>query len=506
LKEKYGLPMAAGIVAAGFVTNPTLLVQPIIRHAVQPLFIAPFVVAAKLWRTVRGKANEPLDMDEVIANAKVFWPKYLAAWDKYVDDNKLDADPKGANMKIKGVVPFKETAKADQGEAWDANAAVERLRKWAGVDAENPSDAAWKKYADGFTWFGGEGNKLGDFKMPHHDVKNGKLVVVFRGVAAGMAVINGGRGGVNLPSVDKEKVYNHLAKHYKQFDQEPPEMKSAGQRWLSAKVLERIYLQAAGLKDLADSALGTVSAPSGGTDSGQTSQTSDSFTGNQSGEQEDSSPQEMVQDAVELLDEALEDAALPEGARAVIQSLRNDLAGANSSDLLADALEDFIEVLASWGAAINQACQRYLLEAQALAQQAANAMANAANAQPATGTGGSPAQPMLTNHRPLGRKSGRVLSSKNADRIQTAHKALSDVIQEHQSSMAAGENQPLNDSVIMDSVSRNMNNLACKLISALLLDKAGGLSDGVLESLREAVTAERAGREEKALSRLVAVD
>jgi len=124
----------------------------------------------------------------------------------------------------RGVVPFKETAKADEGTAWDANAATARLRNWAGVDGENPSGANWAKYAQGFAWFdSGKKDTLGAYKLPHHDIQAGRLVVVWRGVAAAMAALGGGRGGVDLPAGDKAGVRSHLLRHYKQFGKEPPD-------------------------------------------------------------------------------------------------------------------------------------------------------------------------------------------------------------------------------------------------------------------------------------------
>ena len=52
------------------------------------------------------------------------------------------------------------------------------------------------------------------------------MQTVWRGVAAAMGALLGGRGGVDIPDGDREAVYNHLAKHYAQFDKEVPEFKS----------------------------------------------------------------------------------------------------------------------------------------------------------------------------------------------------------------------------------------------------------------------------------------
>jgi hypothetical protein len=76
-------------------------------------------------------------------------------------------------------------------------------------------------------WFAGEGDKKGDYKLPHH--KADGYATVWRGVAAAMGALLGARGGVQIPDSDKRGVYGHLAKHYAQFDKEPPEFKEYGQ-------------------------------------------------------------------------------------------------------------------------------------------------------------------------------------------------------------------------------------------------------------------------------------
>jgi hypothetical protein len=75
------------------------------------------------------------------------------------------------------------------------------------------------------TWFDSENPDIkSSYKLPHHRAKGYK--VVWRGVAAAMAALMGSRGGVNIPEADRQGVYNHLAKHYAQFDKEPPELKA----------------------------------------------------------------------------------------------------------------------------------------------------------------------------------------------------------------------------------------------------------------------------------------
>jgi hypothetical protein len=40
-----------------------------------------------------------------------------------------------------------------------------------------------------------------------------------------MVALLGGRGGVDIPDDDRRGVYNHLSRHYGEFDKDPPEFK-----------------------------------------------------------------------------------------------------------------------------------------------------------------------------------------------------------------------------------------------------------------------------------------
>lgn len=114
-------------------------------------------------------------------------------------------------LETKSVVPYKKYSLAPEGEAWDgpreiASASVEDLKIMS-------------------TWYDAENSEnKGAYKLPHH--KADGYSTVWRGVAAAMAALLGARGGVQIPESDRRGVYNHLAKHYKDFDKEPPEYKS----------------------------------------------------------------------------------------------------------------------------------------------------------------------------------------------------------------------------------------------------------------------------------------
>lgn len=121
---------------------------------------------------------------------------------------------KGINVDVvleKGVLPFHETPKAPEDESWDAGEEVKKAdvsdlkAMCAWVDSENAEDKT-------------------AYKLPHHKA-DGDHAVVWKGVAAAMEALLGARGGVDIPEGDRKGVYNHLAKHYKQFEKEVPEFK-----------------------------------------------------------------------------------------------------------------------------------------------------------------------------------------------------------------------------------------------------------------------------------------
>jgi len=125
---------------------------------------------------------------------------------------------------IKSSVPFKSFELAPEDKTWDSKAADSRMRKLAGGPDKDKMD--YKKYQEGFTWYDKENKtKFASYQLPHHDTEGGELITVWRGVTSAMAALLGSRGGVDIPEEDRQKVYNHLAKHYKEFDKTAPDFK-----------------------------------------------------------------------------------------------------------------------------------------------------------------------------------------------------------------------------------------------------------------------------------------
>jgi hypothetical protein len=116
------------------------------------------------------------------------------------------------------VTAFKDLPLADRDREWDGDAADKRVRKWADAHDE-PNE----KYRDAHVWY--DSDKKDNFtayKLLIADVVNGELVAVPRGVMAAGAVMQGSRGGVDLPAGDVDRVKSHLAKYYEKLGDEPP--------------------------------------------------------------------------------------------------------------------------------------------------------------------------------------------------------------------------------------------------------------------------------------------
>lgn len=129
----------------------------------------------------------------------------------YVDKPAIDKRFYALKMEVKGALPFKATEPLPEATLWDAGVQVKK--------------AETKDLKTMCAWYDSkEPDKKGSYKLPHHRCGDG-YPVVWNGVKAAMGALMGARGGVDIPSEHRKAVYNHLVKHYKQWDKEPPEFK-----------------------------------------------------------------------------------------------------------------------------------------------------------------------------------------------------------------------------------------------------------------------------------------
>ncbi len=111
----------------------------------------------------------------------------------------------------KSTIPYKKYPLAPIEEDWNGSGQV------ASADVDDLKLMA--------TWFDSEKPDIKtSYKLPHHRASD--KYTVWRGVASAMGALLGVRGGVVMPDADRKSVYDHLAKHYAEFDREAPEFKN----------------------------------------------------------------------------------------------------------------------------------------------------------------------------------------------------------------------------------------------------------------------------------------
>ena len=116
------------------------------------------------------------------------------------------------------VTTFQDLPLADRDRSWDGDAAEKRVRAWADAE-EEPNE----KYRDAHVWYDADNkDNFTAYKLLIADVIDGRLGAVPRGVMAAAGVMQGARGGVDIPGKDVDRVKSHLAKYYKKMDDTAP--------------------------------------------------------------------------------------------------------------------------------------------------------------------------------------------------------------------------------------------------------------------------------------------
>ena len=116
------------------------------------------------------------------------------------------------------VTSFQDLPLADQKRRWNGGAAEKRVRRWA-----KATDEPNAKYRNAHVWYDADQKQnFTAYKLLIADIVDGRLVVVPRAVIAAAGVLDGARGGVDIPAADATKAKRHLAKYYAKWGEQPP--------------------------------------------------------------------------------------------------------------------------------------------------------------------------------------------------------------------------------------------------------------------------------------------
>jgi len=118
-----------------------------------------------------------------------------------------------SKLEFFGTTPFGNLPLYERDAEWSSSAADKRVREWANV-TEKPN----AKYRRAFVWYDGQNaDKFEGYKLQIADITDETLKAVPRAIFAVAAVLQGARGGVDIPEPDKERARKHIEKYYEKM-------------------------------------------------------------------------------------------------------------------------------------------------------------------------------------------------------------------------------------------------------------------------------------------------
>ncbi|GAA1975942.1 hypothetical protein GCM10009798_41510 [Nocardioides panacihumi] len=116
------------------------------------------------------------------------------------------------------VTTYQDLPLASRDREWDGAAAEKRVRAWAGAE-----DGPNAKYRDAHLWYDADRkDNFTAYKMLYADVVDGRLQAVPRGIMAAAGVLDGARGGVDIPESDVERAKHHVQRYYRKMGDQAP--------------------------------------------------------------------------------------------------------------------------------------------------------------------------------------------------------------------------------------------------------------------------------------------
>lgn len=172
---------------------------------------------------IRKKGEEGSEIQTIRFDAERFTVNQAKKWlDDHPEFKVILFEPAIAEEEQKesmreAVLPFKDLDLADRSREWDGDAARRRVREWAGGD-----EVDFDKYSQAFVVVDGPKENLTSYKLPFADIIDGKLMAVPRGIFAVAAVLQGARGGVDLPRGDLQRARGPIGRYYRKMELTPP--------------------------------------------------------------------------------------------------------------------------------------------------------------------------------------------------------------------------------------------------------------------------------------------
>jgi hypothetical protein len=177
----------------------------------------------ELPEEIRDEFELPKGPSMVGASSKPSFTQHIRAVDleMVLEAHDLPCD--------KGIVPANvSTRRAPKDDSWSKPTLSDFTdQSWGDLSA-----AQKRRIAGHFAWSEQmPPASFGSLKLPHHRSSDG--AIVWRGVTAAVQrLLSSGQTRPIIPSEDRRKVYNHLAAHYRAFDEDPPEFRTVEEQTL----------------------------------------------------------------------------------------------------------------------------------------------------------------------------------------------------------------------------------------------------------------------------------
>lgn len=108
---------------------------------------------------------------------------------------------------------------ADRDREWDSDEATARVFRWAGWGEKPDPEKVRRAF---FACNEVEAENKSAYKLPFADIIGGELKAVPRAVFAVAGVLDGARGGVDLPETVQKSIRTKVTRYYHKLEEAPP--------------------------------------------------------------------------------------------------------------------------------------------------------------------------------------------------------------------------------------------------------------------------------------------
>jgi len=196
-------------------------------------------VVTKISMTHRGQDAYTLLLDEVLREWSIGYYPVKRQWEDDVEGDPirhlfevklieyalvtLAMNIGAVTSIVKAVVDYQDLPLGPEDEAWDHDAALARVKKWAG-GADSLEEMDWEKFQSAHVlWDSDNPEQMGNYKLLIADVVDGELTAMPRGIFAAAVVLQSGRTPVReFDDGDVEGAKKHLSRYYERLERTAP--------------------------------------------------------------------------------------------------------------------------------------------------------------------------------------------------------------------------------------------------------------------------------------------